>query len=106
MSFLLPARYPEIRAAQRGSALGTTVNVLLGVTPQGLDLEDLRRHILETEGVAGCHVWTITSAINVISAHAVLQHGTEGPDVLCRLRGCLAHRFDAEHPAFELGSGM
>ena len=35
--------------------LGTTVNVLLEATPEGVDLGEVRRHILETDGVTGCH---------------------------------------------------
>jgi cobalt-zinc-cadmium efflux system protein len=73
--------------------------------PEGLDLEDVRCHILETEGVVGCNVWTITSGMNVISVHVVLEHRTEGPDVLRRLREYLAHHFDLEHSTFQLEPG-
>jgi cobalt-zinc-cadmium efflux system protein len=85
--------------------LGRTVNVLLEATPEGVDLEEVRRHILETVGVVGCHdlhVWTITSGMNVISVHVVLEDVVEGSKVLDRLRDCLADHFDIEHSTFQL----
>ena len=89
--------------------LGKTVNVLLEATPEGVDLEEVRRHILETPGVAGCHdlhVWTITSGMNVVSVHVVLEPGADGPLVLDRLRECLADHFDIEHSTFQLEPAM
>lgn len=85
--------------------LGKTVNVLLEATPDGVDLGEVRRHILETEGVAGCHdlhVWTITSGMNVLSVHVILNPGADGPQVLDRLGDCLADHFDIEHSTFQL----
>jgi cobalt-zinc-cadmium efflux system protein len=89
--------------------LGKTVNVLLEATPEGVDLEEVRRHILETTGVAGCHdlhVWTITSGMNVVSVHVVLEPGADGPQVLDRLGDCLADHFDIEHSTFQLEPAM
>ncbi|MDP9318365.1 MAG: cation diffusion facilitator family transporter [Actinomycetota bacterium] len=85
--------------------LGRTVNVLLEATPEGVDLEEVRRHILETDGVAGSHdlhAWTITSGMNVLSVHVILKDGADGPQVLDRLAECLADHFDIEHSTFQL----
>jgi cobalt-zinc-cadmium efflux system protein len=85
--------------------LGKTVNVLLEATPEGLDLGEVRRHILETDGVAACHdlhAWTITSGLNVLSVHVTLKEGADGPQVLDRLGECLADHFDIEHSTFQL----
>jgi len=85
--------------------LGKTVNVLLEATPEGVDLGEVRRHILETDGVAGCHdlhAWTITSGMNVLSVHVILQPNGDGPQVLRRLGDCLADHFDIEHSTFQL----
>jgi len=65
----------------------------------------VRRHILETPGVAGVHdlhAWTITSGMNVISVHVVLADGADGPATLDRLADCLADHFDIEHSTFQL----
>ncbi len=85
--------------------LGRTVDVLLEATPEGVDLAEVRRHIVDTEGIADCHdlhVWTITSGMNVVSVHVVLRDGADGAAVLDRLRACLADHFDIEHSTFQL----
>ena len=85
--------------------LATTVDVLMEATPEGVDLDEVRRHILETAGVAGCHdlhAWMITSGLNVLSVHVTLEEGADGPQVLDRLGECLADHFDIEHSTFQL----
>jgi len=83
--------------------------VLLESTPRDVDLDELRRHILEMDGVVDVHdlhVWTITSGMPVMSAHVVVSETVTGMDdahgVLDRLRGCLADHFDVEHSTFQI----
>lgn len=83
------------------------VDVLLEATPTGVELEEVRRHILEMEGVADVHdlhAWTITSGMNVVSAHVVMDAGAAAATVLDRLGECLAGDFDIEHSTFQLES--
>jgi cobalt-zinc-cadmium efflux system protein len=85
--------------------LREAVDVLLEATPRGVDLEEVRRHILEMEGVSDVHdlhAWTITSGMNVVSAHVVMKDGADGSDVLDRLGDCLSGDFDIEHSTFQL----
>jgi len=80
-------------------------DVLLETTPRNVDLEDVRRHILETPGVADVHdlhAWSITSGMNVVSAHVVIDGRAEAPEVLDRLCSCLSGDFDIEHSTFQL----
>jgi cobalt-zinc-cadmium efflux system protein len=87
--------------------LRDAVDVLLEATPRGLDLELVRGHLLEAEGVADVHdlhAWTITSGIPVVSAHVVLAPGARPADVLEELCACLAGDFDVEHSTFQLES--
>jgi cobalt-zinc-cadmium efflux system protein len=87
------------------SLLRDAVDVLLEATPKGVDLAAVRRHILEAPGVADCHdlhVWTITSGMDVVSAHVVLEPDTHGPAVLDWLSACLGDHFDIEHSTFQL----
>jgi len=87
--------------------LRDAVDVLLEATPKGMDLDEVRTHILESEGVADIHdlhAWTITSGMNVLSAHVVLDDGANPPDVLDELCRCLAGDFDIEHSTFQLES--
>jgi cobalt-zinc-cadmium efflux system protein len=85
--------------------LKDAVDVLLEASPKGIDLGDVRAHILEAPGVADVHdlhAWTITSGMNVVSAHVVLDADASPPTVLDYLCGCLSGDFDIEHSTFQL----
>lgn len=94
--FILPRTWNLIREA---------VDILLEASPKGVDMAEVRRHILEAEGVLDAHdlhAWTITSGMNVLSAHVVVDPGTDPAAVLDRLALCLADDFDIEHSTFQL----
>ena len=80
--------------------LRDATDVLLEATPKGVDMDHVRRHILEAPGVVDCHdlhAWTITSGMNVVSAHVVLAQGADPGTVLDTLCACLSDDFDIEH---------
>ena len=87
--------------------LREAIDVLLEATPRGVDLEVLRRHVLACTGVSeihDLHVWTITSGMNVLSAHVVVHAGADANAVLDELESCLRGDFDIEHSTFQLES--
>ncbi|MEO8438039.1 MAG: cation diffusion facilitator family transporter [Chloroflexota bacterium] len=87
--------------------LRDAIDVLLEATPKGVEMADVRRHILEAPGVADVHdlhAWTITSGVNVVSAHVVLEPEADGAAVLDFLCDCLSGDFDIEHSTFQLES--
>jgi cobalt-zinc-cadmium efflux system protein len=83
--------------------------VLNESAPLGTDVEVIRRHIRETDGVVDVHdvhVWAITSGEHVFSAHVVVdarifETGATGR-MLDELGGCLTEHFDVEHSTFQL----
>lgn len=89
--------------------LRETLDVLLEAAPKGVDMAEVRAHILATDGVEDVHdlhAWTITSGMPVLSAHVVVS-----PDVLSaighekmlhELQDCLGGHFDVEHCTFQL----
>ena len=82
-------------------------SVLMEGTPKGVDMDHVRRHILEAPGVVDCHdlhAWTITSGMNVVSAHVVLAKDADAARALDALCECLADDFDIEHSTFQLES--
>ncbi len=85
--------------------LRDAIDVLLEATPKGMDMGHVRAHILEAPGVADVHdlhAWTITSGVNVVSAHVVLRPEADGAAVLDFLCECLSDDFDIEHSTFQL----
>jgi cobalt-zinc-cadmium efflux system protein len=85
--------------------LREALDVLLEATPKGINLDHVREHILEAPGVAGVHdlhAWTITSGMNVVSAHVVVGEGAKAGDILDHLGMCLSDDFDVKHSTFQL----
>lgn len=87
--------------------LRDSLDILLEASPKGVDLDEVRRHIVAARGVADVHdlhAWTITSGMNVVSAHVVLDPTADPPAVLDELCRCLSGDFDIEHSTFQLES--
>jgi len=85
--------------------LREAIDVLLEATPKNVDMTRVREHILETPGVRDVHdlhAWTITSGLNVLSAHVIVDEGATNADVLDALCRCLSTQFDIEHSTFQL----
>ena len=85
--------------------LRDATDILLEATPKGVDMAHVRAHILDAPGVVDCHdlhAWTITSGVNVVSAHVVLADGADPVAALDALSSCLADDFDIEHSTFQL----
>ena len=83
--------------------------VLLEIAPQGLDLDDVRSHLMGVPGVTDVHdlhAWTITSGIPSLSAHVTVtdaclaERGVGATlDELC---ACVAEHFDIHHATFQV----
>lgn len=87
--------------------LGDAVHILLENAPAGVDLEHVRRHLLQTPGVLDVHdlhAWTITSGMPVLTAHVVVERAdyTDCGTVLDRLSDCLSGHFDVAHSTLQL----
>jgi cobalt-zinc-cadmium efflux system protein len=85
--------------------LREAVDVLLEATPKGVDMAEVRRHLLEAPGVTDVHdlhAWTITSGLPVLSAHVVVEPEADAGRVLDGLAECLSGHFDIEHSTFQL----
>ena len=85
--------------------LREALGVLLEATPKGIKIDVVREHILEAPGVIGVHdlhAWTITSGLNVVSAHVVVTDEAKPGDILDHLGMCLSDDFDVDHSTFQL----
>ena len=97
---ILPRTWTLIREA---------VDVLLEATPRGVELDQVRRHLLDVPGVLGAHdlhAWTITSGLPVLSVHVIVTDEALADGGIGRLLDtfaeCLAGHFDVEHCTFQL----
>ena len=88
-----------------------TISVLLESTPSGLDLDDVREHIMELEHVRGVHdlhASQIATGLPILSAHVVVDNGCfhdgHAPQMLDALQTCVADHFkvSVEHSTFQL----
>ena len=91
------------------SLLRDSVTVLLEIAPAGLDLADVRDHLVGVPGVVDVHdlhAWTITSGIPSLSAHvtvtdeALAERGVGA--ILDELGHCVAEHFDVRHATFQV----
>ncbi|MFD0318474.1 cation diffusion facilitator family transporter [Streptomyces flavalbus] len=89
--------------------LRETLDVLLESAPKGVDMTEVRQHILDLDGVEDVHdlhAWTITSGMPVLSAHVVVRsdvlNAIGHEKMLHELQGCLGDHFDVEHCTFQL----
>ncbi|WP_460536309.1 cation diffusion facilitator family transporter [Humibacter ginsengiterrae] len=90
--------------------LRETTSVLLESTPPGLDLDSVRRHMLEmpeVKDVHDLHASLIATGLPVLTAHVIVtadafQNG-QLPGLLDRLQDCVAEHFDVsiEHSTFQ-----
>ncbi|MGW1885031.1 cation diffusion facilitator family transporter [Streptomyces sp. NPDC001970] len=89
--------------------LRETLNVLLEAAPKGVDMAEVREHIVALPGVEDVHdlhAWTITSGMPVLSAHVVVAQdvldAVGHEKMLHDLQGCLGSHFDVGHCTFQL----
>lgn len=87
------------------------VNVLLEKTPEGLDLQQVREHMMRIEHVIDVHDMhgsTVSTGLVALTAHVTVDPRCYrdgcGPDVLHKLQDCLAEHFPVavEHCTFQL----
>jgi len=91
------------------SLLRDCVGVLLESAPPGVDMEDVRQHLVEADGVTDVHdlhAWSITSGMPALSAHVtVTEEALRDRGVgriLDELGDCVASHFGIEHVTFQV----
>ena len=94
--FVLPRTWRLGRKALR---------ILTQAAPEHIDVDEVRDALLRMDGVTGTHdlhVWTLTSGMEVASAHVVLAPGADVHAVLDRARRLLHDRFGVEHATIQV----
>ncbi|MBD1551589.1 cation diffusion facilitator family transporter [Pseudomonas typographi] len=86
--------------------LRESMNVLLEGVPNGIDLEQIEKAILAVDGVKAVHdlhVWSVTSAKNVMSVHVVIAtSAANGQEILGMVTEFVSHNFEIGHCTIQL----
>lgn len=84
---------------------GQAVRILVQAAPPGTDLEALQADLSSIDGVADVHdlhVWTLTSEMDVASAHLMVHVGTDQHQVLDTARDLLSDRYRIGHATLQV----
>jgi cobalt-zinc-cadmium efflux system protein len=88
--------------------LRESIDVLLESTPRGLELGEVREHLLRVasvEAVHDLHASEVATGLPVLTAHVVVEDSCfqDGhlPALLDELQRCLAGHFDVKHSTFQ-----
>jgi cobalt-zinc-cadmium efflux system protein len=91
--------------------LRPATHILLEATPEDIDLDEVRRHLLElpeVRSVHDLHAWTLTSSLPILTAHVVVTdecfNTGEAGRVLDHLQDCLSGHFDVAHSTLQFES--
>jgi len=89
--------------------LREVASVLGEEVPRGIQVAQIREHILGTPGVVDVHdvhVWQLTRGAPVFMAHVVVEDACladgRATGILTGLQECLADHFDVAHSTFQL----
>lgn len=94
--FVLPRTYVLARRALR---------ILFQHAPKGMDVGRISTELTEVEGVRDVHdlhVWTLTSGMEVASAHLTVGADSDTSRVLATAQDLLATRYSIEHATLQL----
>lgn len=86
--------------------LKDAVLILLEASPAHLSVEEVRKIVLDTDGVAelhDLHVWTLGAGHEAISAH--VRSTTADPTLAARIEDALRHRYHVEYVTIQVEAG-
>jgi len=85
-----------------------SLRILFQHAPERVDVELLTKSLSALEGVRevhDVHVWTLTSGMEVASAHLTVTAGTDQAGILRTAQRVLADEYQLEHATLQLESG-
>jgi len=92
--------------------LRESIDVLLESTPRGLELGEVREHLLQVsrvKDVHDLHASQVATGLPVLTAHVVVDdvcfRDGHLPALLDQLQRCLAGHFDVDHSTFQFETG-
>jgi cobalt-zinc-cadmium efflux system protein len=83
----------------------SSLRILIQAAPAGLDVAELQTELAAVPGVVDVHdvhVWTLTSEMDVASAHLMVSAGTDPHGVLDQARDVLRGRYEIAHATLQV----
>jgi len=87
------------------SLIKEALNILMQSAPREIDVSEVQEAIEKVAGVIkvhDLHVWSVTSGVFSLSAHAVIHGNEDFHQVLNEIEGALRDRFNIEHTTIQL----
>lgn len=81
------------------------MRVLVQAAPEHLDVGEVETRLRQVPGVTDVHdlhVWTLTSGMDVVSAHLTLAEGADSATVLADAREQLHEGFGIDHATLQV----
>ena len=85
--------------------IAQSVNILLEGTPGHLRIPEVTQAMRAIPGIRevhDVHLWTITTGLDAMSGHVIVEDPSRSAEILSRLNALLSERFGITHTTFQL----
>ncbi|MDP4097210.1 cation diffusion facilitator family transporter [Paenibacillus sp. P96] len=85
------------------------VHILMEGTPAGIDSAQVRETLMQVDGVVDVHdlhIWTITSGLNSLSCHLVIEDKKDHQTVLQEAVRLIEEKFNIAHTTIQVENGQ
>ncbi|MBW1744323.1 MAG: cation transporter [Deltaproteobacteria bacterium] len=85
--------------------LWDVVNILMQGVPPHIDLDNIRQALLSVDGVTGLcdlHIWSLTSQLDMLSAHVVVEDMGRNKEILEQLTRLINDKFGINHVTLQI----
>ena len=85
--------------------LWDVVNILMQGVPPHIDLDGIKQEMLSVDGVIGLcdlHIWSLTSEVESLSAHVVVEDMGRNKEILEKLTCLIRDRFGINHVTLQI----
>jgi len=87
------------------SLLKRSINILMEGLPPNISYQDVKKSILEIQGVTGVfdlHIWKITSGFDALTAHVVIYDVSKSQNILKEIFSMLEKKFNITHTTIQI----
>jgi cobalt-zinc-cadmium efflux system protein len=85
--------------------LWDVVNILMQGVPPYIDLDNIKQAMLSVDGVTGLcdlHIWSLTSQVDTLSAHVVVEDMGRNKEILQKLTRLINDKFGINHVTLQI----